>query len=191
MPLSPYHQAQLRGLRAWARKQGKSLQPVPLSAHIAEPADFAGTPLKTYMLDAGGVPLNPALIMGERFHAPGATKVFMHPDQVFMWGKCAVEANATKFDPNQFPDVPKQITCGGLPIIPDSNMRHDWVEFRNDLGDVLVRIENLAVPPKPSREELTAGPAGSARGNDAASNGSLPSPQGSDGTGKGDGPING
>jgi hypothetical protein len=75
-----------------------------------------------------------------------AVKARAHYAQHLAWENCAILANATEFDPEQFPDLTHKITLGGLPFDRDDTLPSHVVEFLDELDNVVGEINNLALP---------------------------------------------
>lgn len=107
-------------------------------------------PLKPRIINANCLALSPALVMaaqqGLDDEKNRPTNAAAHPAQIMSWEMCAVAANAVEFNPEEFPDLKTKLTLGGLPLKRDLTLPEGWVEFRNDNGETVARIENLAIP---------------------------------------------
>ena len=105
--------------------------------------------MKTF--NFGNMHLTPAHIIKTTAGVDGIVSAAMSQAQKRAWELacvvCAVSLGHAKFDPNEFPDLPKQqFTLGGHPLVIDDTLDEAVIEFRDVDGICLVRLEALAIP---------------------------------------------
>jgi hypothetical protein len=102
------------------------------------------------IINACGAPLTPLIAMTAVINAQREqklpTEARANEAQRVMWRNAAISANACVFDPEEFPDLCEKQTLAGLPLLLDASLPLSWIELRDNAGNTVARIENLAIP---------------------------------------------
>jgi hypothetical protein len=104
-------------------------------------------PSLMFILNANESPLTPQLVRIALKEARSCVSARASAAQLAAWEHVAISVGAIEFKADEFPEFPPtKLTLAGRPLRLDSTVPENVLEFWDDAGNVLARIEHLRIP---------------------------------------------